>query len=320
MNVNPFYEKFSNHPFIQSIAQNEKWTISTKDKMPIDMYELMYNKRIRGAQYSDNLSLTSLEKLNSVMPAAANYAYYLNAPVDGFVVLDIEPKCPKELRQKLMTMDALYVEKSMSGKGIHMVFKYPYDIIAKYPNAAEKIVFKEPENGSYEILINHYVTFTGNALEYEIDPNIEKMSFTELFEEMAAMQKSVQVNNVDFEELKPVETGQIERVFELLRYAADTWRKTPEDFTNQLGEVDNSKYEFAYIGYLYDKLNTITKVSAIAEDHTYTDEEKVWIIYSIAKDVIPYREKHDSYRNGQPWLVYLITSVMAKYEDRKDAK
>ena len=316
MNVNPFYENFSRHPFIQSIANTEKWTISTNTKMPIDMCELMYNHRILGAIHKDELSLVTLPTLNSVMPNAANYAFYLNSPVDGFVVLDIEPKCPEEIKQKLLAMDgARYIEKSMSGKGYHMVFDYPYDIMDKYPNAQDKIVFKEPDGGIYEILIEHYVTFTGNIVTPQVNPNVERMSFAQLFEELASNQKPTnRGQDVDFDGLVQVETGQIERVYQLLRNAADSWRKTPEDFKDKYNKVDWSTYEFAYTGYLYNKLEIILKVSAIKDEHTYTDDEKVSILYNITKDVIPFRKKHEEHRNGYPWLVYLIISIMSTYQ------
>ena len=196
-----------------------------------------------------------------------------------------------------------------------MVFDYPYDIMDKYPNAQDKIVFKEPDGGIYEILIEHYVTFTGNIVTPQVNPNVERMSFAQLFEELASNQKPTnRGQDVDFDGLVQVETGQIERVYQLLRNAADSWRKTPEDFKDKYNKVDWSTYEFAYTGYLYDKLEIILKVSAIKDEHTYTDDEKVSILYNITKDVIPFRKKHEEHRNGYPWLVYLIISIMSTYQ------
>ena len=49
----------------------------------------------------------------------------------------------------------------------------------------------------------------------------------------------------------------------------------------------------------------------------YTDDEKAIIIYSIAKEKIPYREKHDETRAGMPWLMFLVTRMIAK-TDKQD--
>lgn len=313
MNINPYYEQFSNHPFIKQIANNEKWTISTKDKIPVDMYILMYRHYIAGAKYNDNLSLVSLPTLNNTIPNAANYAYYLNSIIDNFVVLDIEPKCPDDLKEKFLKMNALYIEKSMSGKGIHMVFPLPKDILNKYPNAQTKRVFKDKQNGYYEILLNHYITFTGNIIQRPENTKINTTAFNELFEQMASEQINVQRTNVDFDEIKPVETKLIDKVFELLKTAADRYYKKPSDFAN-----DMSRWEYAYVSYLNAKLYSITQVSSIKEDHIYDDAEKTWILYTIVKETIPYRSKHDETRYGLPWLIYLIREVMAKSNTKQN--
>ena len=54
------YDDFRNNPFINSIAALEKWTVSTKDKVPIDIKLFMYQGRICGATHNDELSLASL--------------------------------------------------------------------------------------------------------------------------------------------------------------------------------------------------------------------------------------------------------------------
>jgi hypothetical protein len=42
-------------------------------------------------------------------------------------------------------------------------------------------------------------------------------------------------------------------------------------------------------------------------------------LYEVAKEVLPYRDKHDQVRNNLPWLLNLATSVIAK-EPENNAK
>ena len=41
------------------------------------------------------------------------------------------------------------------------------------------------------------------------------------------------------------------------------------------------------------------------------------IIYSIAKEKIPYREKHDEVRAGMPWMLFLVTRMIGR-TDKQD--
>jgi len=156
-------EYFSAMPFIQSISDNARWTVSTKTKMPIDMNRLIRTGEIVGAKFDNgNEPLITLTQLISALPNAANAAYKLNQSVDEFVVLDIEPKCPADIRDKLLTLPYKYCELSMSGSGFHLVFDKPntqyQDILYGKPAVKEK-------HGWYEILLNHYVTFRGKVCQ-----------------------------------------------------------------------------------------------------------------------------------------------------------
>lgn len=312
--TNPFYNGFINHPFIQSIAHEKLWTISDINKRPIDMVEFANSHKIIGATYSNDKSLVDLATLNQLIPNAANYAFYLNAPKNKFVVLDIEPSCPDNKKQEFLRMKPLYMETSMSGKGIHMIFEYPADIIEKYPDAQNKIVFRG-ENHSYEILINHYVTFTGRQLPIpEID---NPLSFRDLFETLASNQKpSATKADIQIDDMEPVETEQLPKLMSLLRNAMNQYKKTPDDFKKENGrDNDTSRYEYAVVGYMYRKLQDILKVQAIAAEHEYTFEEQIWIMYQLIYDYIEPRAKHEELRNGRPYIVFLMETVIAKYQE-----
>lgn len=311
--TNPFYPTFIQHPFIQQIALNKRWTISDNIKRPIDMIEYKTKGKIVGATYCNEKSLVSLPELYQLIPNAANFAYYLDATKDNFVVLDIEPTCPAHVKKDLLQMQPLYIETSMSGNGIHMVFEYPKDIIEKYEHAKEKVVLKG-DNHDYEILIKHYVTFTGRQLQ--IFPSNNPKSFRELFETLASRQKpSATKADIDFDEMKPVDTKELPFLMELLHTAMQRYPKKPDDFKKANGrDNDTSLWEYAVIGYMYRKLKEILQVQKIARDHEYTLEEQIWIMHEIIYDYIDYRPKHDTLRGGRPFLIYLMESVIAKYE------
>lgn len=304
---------FIQHPFIQRIAPHKLWTVSDNTKRPIDMIEFRDKHKIVGATFSNENSLVSLYELHNLIPNAANFAYYLDADTDGFVVLDIEPSCSDITKQELLQMNPIYIETSMSGKGIHMVFDFPKDIICKYEDAKNKIVFKG-DNHEYEVLINHYVTFTGRQIPYT--PSTNPKSFRDLFEKLAARQKpSATKSDINIDEMQPVDTNELPFLMELLTTAMQRYNKTPNDFKKENGrDNDTSLWEYSVIGYMYRKLQDILKVQKIANDHEYTIEEQIWIMYQIIYDYIDYRPKHDTLRNGRPFLVFLMETVIAKYE------
>ena len=235
--VNPFYQDFIKHPFIQTIANKKCWTVSDNKKRPIDMIEFRDNHIVKGAIFSNEKSLVDLYELNTILPNAANYAFYLEADEDNFVVLDIEPSCPDNIKSEFLKMNPLYMETSMSGKGIHMIFEYPKHIMEKYPNAFNKSVFRG-ENHEYEILIDHhYVTFTGRQIPFT--PNENPASFEDLFERLAKDQKpTTEKAELDIKEMQPVETEQLPFLMTLLRTAMDDYKKTPNDFKKKNG-IDN---------------------------------------------------------------------------------
>ena len=311
--MNSSYQTFRNNTFIDSIAHKEKWTVSTNKKVPIDMYMFMYRNVICGAIHNNDLSLVSLDVLHQQIPDAANYAFYLDALVDNFVILDIEPKCPDDIRAKLVTMPCLYCETSMSGKGIHMIFTLPKDILNKYPEAKEKIVFKEP-HGWYEILINHYATFTGNQIPANIDTNDDE--FRALFKEMAQEQKVVAKADVNIKPLESVDTYEANFILKSLASQAHNYTKKLSDFND-----DHSKYEFSINAFLYHKLLKMLNAPAIQKSgHVYTDSEIAWFLYKTTSEFLTPRAKHDEERNGMPWLLYLASEVIAHNKNDEKAK
>lgn len=296
------FPQFYDNPLIQSIAPNERWSISTNKKMPIDIKILQTEQRIAGALFLDERSLVSLPDLCELIPNAANNAYYLDALVDNILILDIEPKCPDNIKEKLLRLPYEYGEISMSGNGFHLAFYLPQNF-DDFPIARKKVVMKE-EHGYYEILLNHWVTFTRNKIK-DAPSDASQTEFEQFFADIASIQKDVQRTDVNIEELEPQDFPCKDRILSLLMQ--QPYYKTLSDFHD-----DNSHFEFSFIGFLHYKLGQILNISAIKQAHDYTDNEQVWMLYLVAKERLPYRSKHDEFRDGLPWLLYLSREVIAR--------
>lgn len=305
------FSDFYNHPFIQSISGRERWTVSDNTKRPIDMFVFIHQfGRVTGAAFTDENSLVDLPTLCKHIPNAANNAYYMDVLVDDFVVLDIEKTCPDDIKAELLKLPYIYGETSLSGKGYHLVFPAPA-CLQDYPVAMKKTAMKDPK-GHYEILLNHYVTFTRNMIPPADENNTG--DFEALFRKMAIDQKDVNRTDVDIKSIEPEHGPDYDKIVGLLR--RQEYKKSLSDFYD-----DFSKFEYGCMGFFHFKLKQILKVNTIAPGYAYSDNEKAWIIYEICKDKIPYRAKHDEMRDGLPWLLYLAREVIAKDDlDNKKKK
>lgn len=323
--VTNYLTAFRQHPFIQSIASIKKWTISNENKIPIDMYDFMYLDKIKGANFYDEHSLVDLDTLDNFFKkfnqTPSNHAFYLETALDGFLVLDIEPNCPEEIRTKLLQTNFIYGEVSLSGKGYHLIYKIP-DSYHEYPAAHNKPALKHPSK-YYEVLMNHFCTFTGKLIE---PPKQVLYDFNDVYKELAAEAKEInKQKEASIQSLsnKP-NTEKADFVLELLHNAAQKYPRKPKDFTKDSdGSPDMSRYEWSYICYLYKKLDEILAVSAIQKEHEYTDEEQAYFLYTVITTVLPHRPKHDTFRNTSdcvrlPWLGYLVKDVMEKTDPSED--
>jgi hypothetical protein len=298
------FRDFYEHPFIQSIADREKWSISDKDKRPIDMNVLEYQHRVVGCNTAIPYSMTTLKHTLEILPFPANHAYYLDAPDDDdFVVLDIEPECPSSLKAQFMRLPYIYAEKSMSGKGIHLVMPVPSNY-EDYPIAMTKQKLQE-EHRWYEILVNHWVTFTRNMLG-PASPTKTLDDWDGIYAELAARQKetperpSFDVDTVDTDDIP--DSAYIIATLT----TANNYHKTLEDFHD-----DSSRYEFGLLAFKFRRMLSLLKSTRIQKlEHEYTPEEETRMLYAIAQQVIPYRDKHDETRQGMPWLLFVSRSVV----------
>lgn len=310
------FPRFYENEAIKELGQRPWWTVSSPDKMPIDMYHLIngWDGKIWGLAFNRGYHpMVDLETLCGTIPSAINNAYYLDCLRDGMVVMDIEPSCPKALQDRFLRLPYLYGERSMSGKGLHLLFRLPADILDKYPAARTKLALKH-ESGYYEILLNHMVTFTRNVLPDMEHPDTER-DFRTLFEELAARQvETIRGDKIDMDGL--VDEADIPKFDALMLYLRGReYKKKASDFTKSNGAVDRSRYEFGMAGFYYGSLRRAVKGGSFANE-TYTDEMMATMVYKVLREKLEERgdsrEKHDTPRNGMPFLLFLVCDLIAK--------
>lgn len=313
---------FYDHPVIRELAEKEKWTISY-DKKPLNVQAIadgaLNRGHIPGALEPKAPYLSTLEYLVSLAPDTifANHTFYLDALADNYIVVDVEPKCPVEIKQWFLTMPYLYAEVSMSGNGLHLVFKTPTDILDKYPIAKNKRALIHSKK-YYEVLMDHYCTFTGRM--YPPSQNTDMTAFNEMFEELCQTQKAPVKADTDFDADEPQDIPN--KKWLMRRMLQKNPDRTLEDYDN-----DNSKYEICTANFYLWTLHNLIKVVNQSYDlphHEYSDTEKAWLVYYALQEKLEYRPKHDTARSGDPWLLYLAKSAVsyrnANSKDNKNPK
>lgn len=322
-NITTHFNKFLNNPAIKQLSKIPKWSISDVNKRPISLYSLFNRGEIRGAMFNNPLDTMSIDDMIrnfcEKFPDAgmiANFAFYLDVMTDDFCVLDIEPSCPYATQKELLSLPYAYAETSMSGRGFHLIFPKPANF-NDFPAATQKIVLKQ-NKGHYEILLNHWVTFTGLPLR-RITNNAtqDQSAFEALYADLASQVKAsveptIEINKENLnQELSDIPDADF--LIETLTNEMNTPNISPSQYNN-----DMSRYEFAFIGIQCNQLNKLLKNSTIIKNnHAYTPEEKSLILYAIATEQLPYRDKHDTKRNGLPWLLYEATQIVALRETEK---
>lgn len=306
------FEAFYNNPIIQRLAYEKRWTISDNNKVPIDMTDLLASngQAIHGAltKKEGHNPFVDLHTLMRNIPNAANNAYSLDAKTDGVMVLDIEPKCPKAIAEKLLQLPALYGEFSMSGKGYHLIFPVPKE----YEDVYSCCVAVKEEHGYYEFLCNHCITFTRNIIPAGFVPNIGQGSYDDfvkvwcdLASKVDLSQKDAVIDIMSEEE----DTEWTDYIQKILQSDAKAYKKTPEDF-----EEDMSRYEHGFTGHVYFVLLNVLKQLRVF----YTKSEMIWEVYRATSELIPYRDKHDTIHDRMPWLLYQASVIVGKNYDEDE--
>lgn len=298
------FPEFYSNPVIQELAHEPRWTVSDNTKTPIDMRELLDNEAIRGAWSRDQNCLVALDELTTRLPNAANAAFYLQAQIDEYAVLDIEPSCPPHILKSLLAVESIYSELSMSGKGYHLLLPLPKNF-EDFPIAKNKKVLRH-HTGWFEILLEHWVTFTRNPLPAEkaVLVGTDPHAWEKLYAMLAAVAKEAPTAEVDIDIDKP-EIPYEEKVLEMIVGRARI-KKTITDFNG-----DYSRYEFSVMGSIYNAMGAITWAFEDENTH-FTDTHKAWLVFLAAQKILDARNKHTEMRNGMPLLLNNSVSMIAQ--------
>lgn len=294
-----------------------------KPKMPINMKALRDQGKIYGAKSVADSCVTLQESLD-IVPNPSNHAYFLDSMKDGLICLDIEPKCPAEIKEHLLTLPFIYGEISLSGKGCHLFFPLP-DNYSDYPDAMKKVALKH-EQGFYEILMCHWVTFTRNMIPTPQTFNQQDRNNLSAFYASLASQavKSIKADSLN---LNPdnIDLSKIPGSDVMIDYLKNlTYPKNPEDFGG-----DQSRYEYGYMAFLYGEMMNFSRIAMIQnamEDagrevkepaflcDYEADEEAVMLYKALLEHVeqgkLPKRDKHYEYRYDMPWLLYYASKYV----------
>lgn len=271
--------------------------------MPIDIDLFLKTGDIKGCTSEARSRLATLKNITDWELQQGvilqSYAFWLIENQDDFIMLDVEKTCSDEMKQKFLNTDFIYGEYSMSGQGYHLVYRKA-DIKKACPLLEYCSVIKEFK-GDYEILLSHFVTFTGNTIMKKDNPteDIVRLIQPVLDTVRLSREKRLDVDELsDTEEI--YEYDSIMDVLEGLSYD-----KSPSDF-----EYDMSRYEFGFVAYYKRQLDSI--LNNLYDNDDYDDLDKITIVYNAVCEYIEPREKHDRQINGLPYLLHITKRLYEK--------
>jgi hypothetical protein len=160
---------FTQNAVIRELALSPRWAITDPDdKKPLSMAGLVHGVAY-GASTKKPEDMMTLPELAANFTDAPNCAMWMKSLDCGYALIDIEKTCPEDVRDTLVHGLAWkYAETSLSGRGIHLIVPRPDELLDKYPNARKAAVRRK--DGAFEVLLNHWVTFTRNVLDADPAP------------------------------------------------------------------------------------------------------------------------------------------------------
>lgn len=309
------FKAFYENPAIELLANMTRWTISgrlgndleaSKGKAPIDMRRLIDFGLVRGAWARDDQCLVTLDELTTNFANATNAAFFLRSNVDGLMVIDIEPDCPPEISANLLALPGwIYSETSMSGRGYHLVTPLPSNFHA-HRLASGKHVLRE-KHGWYELLLEHWVTFTRRPIEADVMTRAESVDLNEaefssiddVYASLAATaRESKEQSLVIATEPEMRDIPYADTIVERMVAASAPRFKNVADFNNDL-----SRWEFSVLGVLYFQMRPILVHYVVTSKARFSQSDQAWLLYKAAVDVLPARSKHNEARNRRPFLL-----------------
>lgn len=328
-------QAFNNTPIIQFMKDIPRWTISTKNKIPVDAPSLK-EKRIKiwePAHPGDTSGLTTLTELNKIKNIEnTNRTFRFDNNKHAkhpIICIDVENTADETIVQEFLALPMHYREYSISG-GFHLLLQVPSYCITDEQRYLFDLTILKAEDKTFEIIFNrHFCTFTKKVLSTPTtnlkDPESSDCTSIRNF---LAMLIEMDAKNVEKRELKKQAKLEYQNVSNstlddsqanlLLALIPTPAIKRVQNLSASDFENDNSQYEYnvafqlagALMYGIERKEEMENYLGKTAEAITVMDMVKV--IADYMEQIIPYREKHEEKRDGLNWLIYL-TNEAATY-------
>lgn len=277
----------------EKLKQMPIWTLSTKDKFPVNFVETIKQNRIIG--------LTARNKTQTVdYYTLCNYildtALITMTIPEGYMIVDVESYAGDELKNYCRTLNPIYAETSMSGKGMHLLFEYPKNY-TKYPNAMNRSVIKSKDK-TFEILFDHACIFTGNQIYTTGEHTVDTL-YASVAKHITEV-KDIIINN--FEPLTDADRPVVEYLMNSGLYSKDIFKRSD-------GTIDTSAFDFATVANWY---NMIKIYYNIINQQLPSYGKIMSILYYVATKKI-YRDKFEKIvtaDKSENYLTHLIKSVI----------
>lgn len=310
-------DTFKSIPFIQSIANEPRWTVSDEKKRPLDAKKLLSDQLALGARKKDGYNpLVTLDELNKDQNLTyVNRTFHMSGYHDKYFMLDVEPTASDEAKKRALSMPSAYTEVSKNG-GVHVFIQVPESLLTNETRYLFELVQFKDKSTHWEVFFNnHYVTFTRKALKpktpdySEGSPDwhqIKKFLDYMVQEDKESKRQREQAKRIALDlEDQAINKKLIKRFKNLLslEHAMKKQReKAPENFENDL-----SLYEYhiaVAFAFKVKEQRIKTQMMHIKTYDALEDIDFIYLIAELTKECIEERSKHEESRDGLPWLMY----------------
>ena len=297
---------------ITRIANERAWSLTDpRDKRPMSLASIERvfrgeEDKIRGLQNSETYTLADVKQFVKTYGIKNPlYAYHVNAYTTNIAVLDIEPTCPDNVKARLCSIPTPYMETSMSGIGIHSLIVIPDTYMLEFPQLTERERLIYPDH-SFELLLSHWVTFTGHQLQQM--PTQNPLSVKSLIAEMCkyvALRDDIETN-CDASAIPDIDT--VPEANAILAYLMAKNIACPQT-------DDISQREFLICRDYYNVLEWFLYTQHIS----LVPQEKVAVIKYIAEQKLEWRQKHEKIvtSDGQDYLTHIGVTLVNNFDPKK---
>lgn len=337
---------FMENETIKKLAKDNRWTISSNEKVPLDAKVLLRSGEIKWASILKKpYPLVTLNELNQDENLlGCNRTYRLNAKKNLTFMIDIEPSATDDVILSGINFPANYTEISMSGRGVHLLVEVPKDLV----NDENRYLFEErsvikDQSKTFEYLFNeHYITFTKRIATDKpiadfVNNQADREKLINLLAHIVESDKIAKANRVNIDGIDiniaenetPEQTTAREYLMSIpptVKLIEQLSMLSPTDYNN-----DMSDYEWdVHVACCKRAITTMENVKLASPSPfldkvgCMTEENFCSWAYELSKEILPWREKHEGIRRGDPWLVYQTKRawayVIAKQRDKKNNK